>query len=55
VLADLHAGGNLTDPRVLANCHEMEGAIACKDALGEATWLEVFKQFPRRAFIGIVC
>ncbi|KAI0036027.1 general substrate transporter [Vararia minispora EC-137] len=54
-LADLHAGGDPTNPAVLANFREIEETIEREDALGQATWGELFKQYPRRALVGITC
>jgi MFS family permease len=54
-LADLHGKGDVSDPAIQASFSEIATALEVERVLGDASWGQVFKQYPRRAFIGITC
>ncbi|KAI0315969.1 general substrate transporter [Amylostereum chailletii] len=55
VLADLHGTGDTTDPAIQASYKEISDTINREDILGQASWKQLFQQYPRRAIIGITC
>jgi MFS family permease len=54
-LADLHGSGDVSDPAIQASYSEMAATLEQEDVLGYASWGQVFKQYTRRAIIGITC
>ncbi|KAG2011147.1 sugar transporter [Coprinopsis cinerea AmutBmut pab1-1] len=55
VLADLHGTGDTSDPAIVKSFVEMETAINFEQALGQASWRELFTQYKSRAIVGITC
>ncbi|KZV69207.1 general substrate transporter [Peniophora sp. CONT] len=54
-LADLHGTGDITDPAIQDSAQEIEDAIVAESTTGEASWMQLFTQYPRRAVVGITC
>lgn len=54
-LADLHGAGDLYDPVVADSYAAIEAAIILEQGMGEASWTQLFSQYPRRAIVGITC
>jgi MFS family permease len=54
-LADLHGTGDISDPAIQASYAEIAATIESENALGEASWDQVFKQYTRQAIMGITC
>ena len=54
-LADLHGTGDMSDPVIQASYAEIAATVEREKTLGEASWSQVFKQYTRRAIIGITC
>jgi MFS family permease len=54
-LADLHGKGDVTDPAIQASYAEIVAALEHEKVLGDASWGQVFRQYPHRVFIGITC
>jgi MFS family permease len=54
-LADLHGNGDVTDPAIQASYAEIMAALDHEKVLGDASWGQVFRQYPHRVFIGITC
>ncbi|TBU44795.1 general substrate transporter [Dichomitus squalens] len=55
ILADLHANGDIDDPHVRATHAEIRATIQLEEALGQASWKQVFLQYKRRTVMGITC
>ncbi|KAF8187112.1 general substrate transporter [Pholiota molesta] len=54
-LADLHAGGDASDPAIILSYGSIEAAILLEDAMGTASWAQLFTQYTRRTAVGITC
>lgn len=54
-LADLHGNGDITDPAIQESAQEIEDAIVAEATNGEASWTQLFTQYPRRAIVGVTC
>jgi sugar porter (SP) family MFS transporter len=54
-LADLHGTGDMSDPAIQASYAEIAATLEHENGLDYASWSQVFKQYPRRAIIGITC
>lgn len=54
-LADLHGTGDVSDPAILASYADIAATLEHENGLRYASWSQVFKQYPRRAIIGITC
>ncbi|KAI0950586.1 hypothetical protein AcV7_009005 [Taiwanofungus camphoratus] len=55
VLADLHAAGDITDPGIKATFVEISAAVEYEKDLGQASWAQLFRQYTRRAVMGLTC
>ncbi|KAA1466086.1 general substrate transporter [Dentipellis sp. KUC8613] len=55
VLADLHGTGDISDPAIQSSYLEIVAAIQYEEALGQASWMQLLKSYPRRSVVGITC
>lgn len=53
VLADLHGNGDISDPMIIKEFVDMETAISIENKLGQVSWRELFKQYPKRVMLGV--
>ncbi|KAJ3478129.1 hypothetical protein NLI96_g9978 [Meripilus lineatus] len=54
-LADLHGTGDVNDPTIRGSYGEISAAIEYEARLGQATWSQLFTQYPRRIIVGAIC
>ncbi|KIJ20099.1 L-arabinose isomerase [Paxillus involutus ATCC 200175] len=54
-LADLHAGGDVTHPNIVATYAEIVAAVEFERKMGQASWRQVFCQYTSRTIVGITC